>query len=150
MRTTWAAILPSAFAAARPPNPPPTMTTRGNRSAMGAHDHDAAGGQFHDQPENRKQERKRSGDPHDDPGQRLALEHREAQVRNHRPARPRHSSRPREDHGAPEQQRAPEETRVLDVVPEVGLERELVESRGVPDPEADRERRPAHSRMQYR
>src|SRR5258706_10468699 len=43
MRTTSAAILPSAFAAARPPNPPPTMTTRGTRSAMGAHDHDAAG-----------------------------------------------------------------------------------------------------------
>src|SRR5215510_14248782 len=170
MRITSAWAEPSALAAARPPKPPPTITTRGSASDMAAHDHRPGGGQLHDQPEHGEQERQRSGHPHDDPGQRLivegriaavdqavgerqdrgeghALEHGQGQVRDHRPARPRRLGRAGEDHGAPEQQRAHEETRVLDVVPEVGVEGEVVESRHVPDPEADGERRPADGRM---
>ena len=139
----------SAFAAARPPKPPPTITTRGLESSMMALHGDSFGRKVDEQSEHREQK----GQNHpvgecQDHGQRQALEHREGQVRNHRPAGPRHLGRPREDHGPPEEQRAQEEAGVLGVVPAIGVECQIVERRRVPYPEGEGECDPACARME--
>jgi hypothetical protein len=56
----------SALAAAWPPKPPPTITMRGAESRMMPLDGNPTGCQLDDQPDDWKQERKRSRDPHDD------------------------------------------------------------------------------------
>src|SRR2546430_16622558 len=71
MRMTCAFVLRSACAAARPPKPPPTMTTRGMESGMVALDRDSPGRKLDSQPEERKQGRKRPRHPHDDAGESL-------------------------------------------------------------------------------
>jgi hypothetical protein len=51
------------------------------------------------------------------------------------------------DHGPPEEERRREEGRVLDVMPGVRAERQVIERRNVPGPERDDERRPAEARV---
>src|SRR5258705_5518899 len=76
MRTTRASVLRSAFAAARPPKPPPAITTRGVESGMMALHNDPPRRQLDDQSENREQERQGSWHPHDNTGERLVVDGR--------------------------------------------------------------------------
>ena len=55
--------------------------------------------------------------------------------------------RPGQDHRVPEEQRRQEEARVLDVVPEVGSERHVVQRGHMPCPERDDERDPRDARL---
>ena len=75
-------------------------------------------------------------------GQQRVLHVGQDQVRDQQPGRPSRPARVRPDDRIPEQQRRAEETDVLQVVPAVRCQRQLVDRREVPEPCGRREEQP--------
>ena len=71
----------------------------------------------------------------------------EQEIHDHPPPWPCLPRRPGQDHRMPEEQRCQEEARVLDVVPEVGSQRQIVQRGRMPGPERDDERHPRDARL---
>ena len=71
----------------------------------------------------------------------------EQEIHDHPPPRPCPPGGPGQDHRVPEEERRQEEAGVLDVMPEIGSERHVIECGHMPGPERDDERYPGDARI---